>query len=489
MHKLSFFIFVWALSKVSQILAVNDFFYIFPNKLPCVFFACSIFLTLIKPSSLLFFSLMAFSQILATLQRAPAVGNHMFFGMFVEISFLGILIYYLIREGKVFKATSEMRDRIFDGFSNGARYILIVFYSVALLHKLNWGFFDPSVSCATRLFLDIRNVLQIVPDNAVTRYMSIYGTLFFEGCIPLLLLFRKTTNLAMLFALFAHFVWGFLRFGGISDFSFMAYSLYVLLLPHSWYKEILSILKNLSQRVRLSPLRIAFACIFLGILIISYLSYLVRPPLTVDGRFFMKRAYTLTIIGMYYWYVFATVFIATYSVLLYRFRTKFFEPHDANFLKNPVLALPALIIVVLGITPYLGYRTVPSLSMFSNLQTSTKHWNHLFLPSNLKVVGWEEDLVEIESTTSPILAVLGMTKVALSGRSVRPRMPYLGLVSWLSIYDSEATFFRNGERKIIRSRSGKVFDDVGNELHPSVIANRLLAFREVEDTEKPRCNW
>ena len=55
-----------------------------------------------------------------------------------------------------------------------------------------------------------------------------------------------------------------------------------------------------------------------------------------------------------------------------------------------------LLIILHGITPYLGLRTAGNFSMFSNLRTEGTQSNHLLLGSNpLKIWGYQEDSVEV----------------------------------------------------------------------------------------------
>lgn len=55
-----------------------------------------------------------------------------------------------------------------------------------------------------------------------------------------------------------------------------------------------------------------------------------------------------------------------------------------------------ILILLFGMTPYLGLRTAGNFSMFSNLRTEGKTSNHLLLGSNpLKFWGYQEDVVHI----------------------------------------------------------------------------------------------
>jgi hypothetical protein len=63
-----------------------------------------------------------------------------------------------------------------------------------------------------------------------------------------------------------------------------------------------------------------------------------------------------------------------------------------------------VLLLLHGLTPYLGLRTAGNFSMFSNLRTEGERSNHLLLRGNpLKIWGYQEDMVRItEVDDSPV---------------------------------------------------------------------------------------
>ncbi|MCM1981719.1 hypothetical protein [Lyngbya confervoides] len=60
------------------------------------------------------------------------------------------------------------------------------------------------------------------------------------------------------------------------------------------------------------------------------------------------------------------------------------------------LLIFSLVLIVFGLSPYLGLRTAGTFTMFSNLRTEGPRSNHLLLATNpLKVWGYQEDLVKV----------------------------------------------------------------------------------------------
>ena len=55
-------------------------------------------------------------------------------------------------------------------------------------------------------------------------------------------------------------------------------------------------------------------------------------------------------------------------------------------------------------TPYLGLKTDVSIAMFSNLRTEGAYWNHLVIPSDVRIFDLQDEPIMIVGTTSPHFA-------------------------------------------------------------------------------------
>ena len=68
----------------------------------------------------------------------------------------------------------------------------------------------------------------------------------------------------------------------------------------------------------------------------------------------------------------------------------------------PLCVVP-LVVVLNGLSPYVGLKTETSWAMYSNLRTEV-HPNHFLVPASVKVFGYQDDLVEILATSLPAFA-------------------------------------------------------------------------------------
>ena len=67
----------------------------------------------------------------------------------------------------------------------------------------------------------------------------------------------------------------------------------------------------------------------------------------------------------------------------------------------PLWVIP-LVVVLNGLSPYVGLKTETSWAMYSNLRTEV-HPNHFVVPASAKLFGYQDDLVEILATSLPAL--------------------------------------------------------------------------------------
>jgi hypothetical protein len=65
----------------------------------------------------------------------------------------------------------------------------------------------------------------------------------------------------------------------------------------------------------------------------------------------------------------------------------------------PLWSLP-LVVVLNGLSPYLGLKTETSWSMYSNLRTEVNR-NHFIAPASAQLFGYQSDLVEVLESSLP----------------------------------------------------------------------------------------
>lgn len=354
-------------------------------------------------------------------------------------------------------------------FAPWARLELGVVYFFAVFHKLNSAYFNPEVSCSATMVREVGAIFPFLPTGFWVQQAAIHGTLVAEALIPVLLAVRSTRLAGLLFGISFHGLLALHPHPGIYSFSATVMALFALFLPESFAG-------------RLQPpawLRRTLRCVCVGGLV--FLGIWVGSGWLPFGQFLALRwpAWAFRI-----GFVTALAY-AGGSLVLVLWLGRRHAQELAGRAPGSLRVLPALIVlplflVVVGLQPYLGLRTLVCFSMFSNLQTENGQSNHLLMPEWLQLTHWQRDLIEILETND--LRMAGFKRDGLT-------IPFLEL-------RRIRTLARPGFH--IRFRRGdEVFWFTGSDptTHGSIeplgpIGRRYFFFRPVElNPRDVRCRW
>jgi hypothetical protein len=147
--------------------------------------------------------------------------------------------------------------------------------------------------------------------------------------------------------------------------------------------------------------------------------------------------------------------------------------------------LPALL-VLHGLTGYLGLRTAGNFTMFSNLRTEGTRSNHLLLGSNpLKVWGYQEDVVRFTAFDDRLVPP------SYKGQSlVGQELPAVEFRKWIHGWTASGavvpmTFVYQGQ---VHATDNIVTDPVWRTTERNW-AMRLMDFRLIQPEGPNRCRW
>ena len=133
----------------------------------------------------------------------PHVPNHIFFEWWINLSFVVTFLIAWYRSGWARNLNQrEFREKLAALYIPVAVSSLIVLYLWTFVHKLNTDYFNAYHSCSVYLLegmvtringgLGLLGITPISYDFPMSmRWGSVWGSLFFEALIPLLLIFRK----------------------------------------------------------------------------------------------------------------------------------------------------------------------------------------------------------------------------------------------------------------------------------------------------------
>jgi hypothetical protein len=344
---------------------------------------------MLRPSSLARLTAVAIAHLAEVAIELPQVSNHW---LLMGLGDISILIVLATRPVPRPDGTWD-RAALYRALAPPLRLMLIAFYTFVFLAKLNHAFLDPDLSCAVVMYerLALRTSL---PLGDWTRLPAIWFTVIVEGLLPLLLTIRGTRVSGVLVAFVFHL---FMGLAGYYDFSSAAAAFLVLFLPDdmSWRLARLTERHSWLRRCTWTCQRLARNRFALPVVLVSGYALLLQVP-----RFESFFTFTLRI-----WFVLA---IAGLVAGLLAIRE---TPAAERIASSPQLAvirplhLAGLLLVLLnGLSPYIGLKTEHSFTMFSNLMTEGESGNHLFMPRAMRVFPLQDDIVRIVDSSSSRLS-------------------------------------------------------------------------------------
>lgn len=433
-----------------------------------------------------FLAFVVVSTVLAFFEL-PSPANHMVLALLVNAALLAAAVSTMRRRPGKPQGTSRLDGGSADWLRVArapAALTLLTVYGFAVLHKLNWSFFDPVVSCAGEISAQAIALtgLNIAIPGSVTIGLAI-ATLIVEALIPVLLVFASWRRFGILFGVAFHALLGA---AGFVDFATFACAAYVLIAI-----DVVPLIRDGERHRR----RAMFAwgaylvCAALDALVVGSTGH------HLPGRH--QLLFVCWILGLI-WLM--TPLLKTMWAQAPRHEPPVWHMQSAWFAVIPLLAL------LNGMGPYLGFKTTSTFSMFSNLRTEEGRSNQMIRPlASLEVTPWMRDTVDVfafELAIEPQLNLWGRLGGGYSSLwngsrwidtagTTPVRVPWIELrrtvVRWK---DAGVTGMSIGYR---RHGVTRFVSDAVND--PELAAplpwwtRWFVAFRDIETGNAVRCRW
>lgn len=451
--------------------------------------------TILRPDSGRRLVLLATLSMTSGLIRFPVTPNHHFITTTTNL----LIVTVAIRHVALSRIASFRTSDLYPILAPIGRALMIAVYLLSALHKSNRDYLDPTVSCASE-FAHLITARLHVPDVSILALLSAYGTLAFECTIPFLLAFRRTRHLGIAIGLPVHFIFAFDYQPGIFGFSATIFAFYALFLSEDVQAAITSgswIPRGrqlLAWSVGALTLSVILTVIFSPAAVGHWTVLTQHPISATSGLASVLRVLPIGARFIWHLYAFALAFAFVATVRDHTSPPIVEDP--ARRIRLSRLAFVFLPIIVLnGLGPYLGYKTAPVFSMFSNLRTESAYSNHLFL-TPLDLFPMADDLVTIVGSSDPdFRAVAGRVRITafelrrvLSGHGARRRGVLAGpeLAKRVMSDDFWVTYTRNG--KTVRAAR---LTDASDEMFQgnAWVLEKLLYFRDLPIDNHPVCLW
>ena len=463
---------------------------------------------ILNPSSLYRSIFLFVFVIVGTIIRMPISPNHVVFEVIVLISILTCFVYMKLKEKSSFTKT-----KFYEAFAPVVRLEVIVLYFWAAIHKINTGFFDKDISCATIQLFNVKDVLPIMPTPDWFISINPFLTLLTESSIPILLIIPKTRILGLIIAIIFHFILGFVYTG----FTILVYSFLSLFIPASSYDRIKPNFKQLTYK--LSKILSKFSNYkdwkktrFDNF--ITQLIFLISIFFLMG--FFMRgnpeKFYLLSEEGLYI--IFFFVFLIAFFYFVIRGVKEFrIEQRITLVPEMKWLLIFPILVLVNGSLPHLGVKNIQSMAMFSNLRTEGGKTNHLFIPSFFQSSNNLEDLVTIKGAnlrelnkfsgfssrrplrgTSVTLPRSYVKHMENNDKDYRERFEYK--VPFVLLQNLVTGLAKEGQKdiKLEYERDGEILYTRNAEVDPvlskaSIFQRKFISQRAVPDDDRGLCMW
>ncbi len=342
-------------------------------------------------------------QMMACFKNMPVVANHWFFSMIVSGLLLAALVFQTVRDR--FDNSPIDPDCLTKVFPV-IRLLVVMMYVFAVFHKLNADFFNPQLSCAVHIWGHIVNGGFMLPLPAEPplwfRYVLIYGTLVIETAIPVLLCMRRMWFAALIVGGGFHLMTGLI----MRHFPTLVCALYFLFIPKGAAKPLTQKFDTIIRRFSQDSFGVIGALIVQAVVMTlgSVLAFLHDHSRDI-GHYrwgINGEQSAMWPLLRVWWLLAATVFGMTIFFIV---RHGYHRIRRDQLFRTPWPVCHAVVplFILNCLTPYMGLKTVDTLSMWSNLHTLNGENNHLILRGNgWKIFPYTDDMVEVIDTNVPV---------------------------------------------------------------------------------------
>lgn len=479
LDRLSIFTFLWA----SQAMVHQQYFkyWIENGEILGAVVTVFAFATFLRPTSLVLLCGLLISSMTATyVHKMPNVPNHIFLEAVIHFIILLAIARTIFVNRKSLRISPqnwaqfgivqpEQREKLFASFAPILTALLLIVYFFATLHKINSDFLNAQVSCGAQFYLeDLVDRFPFLPTAEWAQNAAIWGTLIMEGGLFLTLAIKRLRPIGFFIGLPMHLIFGIV---GHHTFSAFAFALYFLFLSEDFTKFVFRLRDGLQQRFQITDI----AKLFFRVRFAAAAFCMVLTIRAIAGYYFsgipgLKAGYT---IEKAIWFLWATLLMAiAFSVVIGKLKTNGLRPTIAVNCQPPLFMWIFVVLVgINGMLPYLGLKTIPCFSMYSNLRTEGENPNHLFMPTLLKIFNETDDLVEIHYADIQRFSVYTEKELYLPYVEFRRRV-------FDTTEDFSMLYSRNGNPHYLQRINGVLDgDDIPEPLSP--VYSKFVYFRPV----------
>jgi len=408
---------------------------------------------LMKPSSIFRLQAVAVLGTVEFFLLLPQMANHLFI--------LGVVNLALTLIFGFKKLKGKLPEDWFNEVAPFLRLLFVIIYGASAIAKLNSGFFRAQTSCA--YVLSNREFAWLGIDIDFNNYQFFpYLIAATELAIFVGLLSRWTRPYAFILACLFHTSLSLTPVSQGLGFTYALYAFTNLFLPIE--AKIESINKARYWQVKIDkkiPMDV-FKMLYAVVAVVIALAFLVT---SINQFLYTAIRWFLTL-----------MILLIFTVGLVYLSLKFRKNQVAKpvfKVKGAIQIITLFLVVLTALSPYLGIKTRPTFTMYSNLKVEANESNHFLIP-RLFPNNLADDVVTIVNSSDSELqadANAGVQWIYLELQRKLQKSP-----------NTVITFVRDGKTYNLKRAS-----DDPDLINPNPILAKFLSFRKVYPGEK--CSW
>lgn len=387
-HCMASFHLLWAFSLIVH---VWQYYIKSPSLIVYILLGASC-VVILRPRNILALVFAAGVQLIHLYQVLPRVPNSWLFTGMVSLTILWSYLFCVFRQKTLNPTPSSFTSEVLFPL----RLETILLYFVAAFHKLNYDFFNPELSCAVAIY---RSYAQLVPpfsQGMFAQYMAIISAVLVELLIAFCLTFPNWRRIGVIIAYIFHYFLSLVPFASLHSFSVLMYAMTFLFVVNDGSMDKAGAQVDILNRKwsQVVPKSVVGLQVLLVVFVIL-LAWLWAGMTHVN---FQRQS--LNIFGPVFGFLLCVFLLTKY---LQQKRCPKFSTSSKN--ENSCWQWQQIIfpffVLLNGLSPYLGFGTEHTFSMYSNLRTELEP-NHFLMRNPPRFANFQ-DAVQIIATSHPDL--------------------------------------------------------------------------------------
>lgn len=349
-------------------------------------------LVILRPRNVPVLVFAACVQLAHLYQVLPRVPNSWLFTGIVSLTILWSYLCCVFRQKTWNPTLSSFSSEVLFPL----RLETVLLYCVAVFHKLNYDFFNPELSCAVAFYQSYAQLVTFLPLNESAKYAMIFSGVFIELLIAVCLVRARWRRFGVVIAYIFHYFLSLVPFASLHSFSVLMYAMTYLFVVNEEAAGGVSLTQEGKKENWLQGMPI----VALGFQVILVIFIILLACFWSGMNHLHIQRQSLNIFGPVFGFILCVFLLMNY-LLRKRFPTVSASSENEKPDRRWHQGVIPILVLLNGLSPYLGFGTEHSFSMYSNLRTELEP-NHFLLRHQPRFANFQ-DAVQVTASSLPEL--------------------------------------------------------------------------------------